>query len=237
MGKDVENLGESVQDTGGTETLPNATVSPEPEVKQTSLKANDQAEYVSKKDYDELAGIVRGLQSGKDRGVNKAQQDVKNLSERFDEFEEYAKMRVDGKTAKQAQREMVLDEVVQDRIGTQVAQEPVGDQAVAPSWSEADKFLREQGIDPNDTKVLEMVRQGKSRPEDYFMLALERKTTPVTEPNPAQVMPTGTGGSIDGRNLEVVGAELNAAMTNPKGIDLDLVRKLEVEHLALVPKQ
>jgi hypothetical protein len=216
---------------------PSTPVSPEPGVSQTSLKADDQGEYVSKKDYDELSGIVRGLQSDKDRGVNKAQRDVKNLSERFDEFEEYAKMRVDGKTAKQAQREMVLDEVVQERVGTQVAQEPVGSQAVAPSWSEADKFLREQGIDPNDAKVLEMVRQGKSQPQDFFTLALERKTKPVTEPNPAQVMPTGTGGSIDGRNLEVVGAELNAAMTNSKGIDLDLVRKLEVEHLALVPKQ
>ena len=236
MGQDVENLGESVQDAGGTTTPPSAAVSPEPEVKPTSLKADDQSEYVSKKDYDELAGIVRGLQGDKDRGVNKAQQDVKNLSERFDEYEKYVAIRKD-KTAEQAQREMVLNEVVQERIGTQVEQEPVGSQTVAPSWSEADEFLREQGIDPNDAKVLEMVRQGKSQPQDYFALALERKAKPVTEPNPAQVMPTGTGGSIDGRNLEVVGAELNAAMTDPKGIDLDKVMELEAEHLALVPKK
>ena len=233
----VDNLGESVQDAGGTEALPSAAVSPEPEVQPTSLEAKDQAEFVSKKDYDELAGIVRGLQGDKDRGVNKALEGVKDLSKQFTEFEKYAKLKAEGKTAEQAQREMVLDQVVQKELGTQVAQEPVGSSAVEPSWSDADEFLRKQGIDPNDTKVLEMVRQGKSRPQDFFDLVIERKSTPVQAPNPAQVMPTGTGGSIDGRNLEVVGKELNAARTNPKGIDLDLVRKLEVEHLALVPKQ
>ena len=146
-------------------------------------------------------------------------------------------MKAEGKTAEQAQREMVLDELIKDKLGTQVAQEPVGSRAVEPGWFDADKFLREQGIDPNSAEALELIRNDKTNVMDYFNLALGRKTAPVVEPNPAQVMPAGTGGSIDGRNLEVVGAELNAAMTDPKGIDLDLVRKLEKEHLTLVPRK
>jgi len=232
----VENLGESVQDAGGTEAPPSAAVSPEPEVQQTSLEADGTLEAALKR-IDELEGMYRGLQSDKDRGTNKALKGVEDLSERFAEFEKYAKMRTDGKTEEQARREFVLDEVVQERLGTQVAQKGVGSPPVEPGWSEADRFLKEQGIDPNSAEVIEMVRQGKSRPEDYFAFALARKTKPVQPPNVAQVMPSGSGGVTTDRTLEVVTAELDAATTNPKGINLDLVKKLEAEHKALIPRK
>ena len=233
----VENLGESVQVAGGTEAPPSAEVSPEPEVQPTSLEADDKLE-AALKELDELKGVVRGLQSDKDRGTNKALKGVEEISERLDEYERYTKMRQDGKTKEQARRELVIDDIVNERLGTQVAQaEEVGTSPVEPGWSEADTFLRKYGIDPNSTEVLEMVRNGKSRPEDYFALAYDRKSGPVVEPNKAQVMPAGSRGTITDRNLEVVGAELNEAMTDPKGIDLDLVKKLEEEHLALVPRE
>ena len=232
----VENLGESVQADEGTEAPPSAAVSPEPEVQQTSLEAEDPQEAILKR-IDSLEGMYRGLQSDKDRGTSRALRGVENLAERFAEFEKYAKLRQDGKSEDEAQHAMVLDDIVQERLGAQVAQKPVGSQAVEPSWSEADSFLKKQGIDPNSAEVIEMVRQGKSRPEDYFALALERKTQPVQPPNVAQVMPSGSGGVTTDRTLEVVTAELDAAIKNPKGINLDLVRKLETEHIALIPRK
>ena len=233
---EVENLGESVQAAGGTEAPPSAEVSTEPEVKPTSLEAESPQEAVDER-INRLEAQFRSLQGDKDRGTNRALNGVDKLSARFDELEKYAKMRTDGKSAEQARREMVLDEVVQERMGTQVVQEPVGSQAVEPSGFNADEFLRGQGIDPNSAEALELIRQDNTNVMDYFILALGQKTKPVQAPNVAQVMPAGSGTGIDGRTLEVVGEELNAAMTNEKGIDLDLVAKLEKEHLALVPKQ
>jgi hypothetical protein len=214
VGKDVENLGESVQVAGGDVVQPSTTVSPEPEVQQTSLKADDQQETFEER-IARLESSYRSLQGDKDRGTNKALRGVEDLNERFAEYEKYAKLRTDGKNKDEAQRAMVLDDIVQERMGTQVAQEPVGSQAVVPSWAEADVFLREQGIDPNDAKVLEMVREGNSRPEDYFALALERKTSPVTEPNAAQKMPTGTGGVMGAPNVEELTARLKELQKQP----------------------
>ena len=159
--------------------------------------------------------MYRGLQSDKDRGTNKALRGVEDLTERFAEFEKYAKMRTDGKSKDEAQQAMVLDEIVQERLGTQVAQKPVGSQAVEPSWSEADSFLKEQGIDPNSAEVIEMVRQGKSRPEDYFAFALKEKTKPVQPPNVAQVMPAGTGGTISEPDKAALTAKLRELQKEP----------------------
>ena len=210
----VDNLGESVPAVGGTEALPSAAVSPAPEDQQTSLEAEDQLE-AALKDIDELKGVVRGLQGDKDRGTNKALRGVEDLTERFAEFEKYAKMRTDGKSKDEAQQAMVLDEIVQERIGTQVAQKPVGSQAVEPSWSEADSFLKEHGIDPNSAEALELIRDGKTSVKDYFNFALKEKTKPVQPANAAQVMPVGTGGTISEPDKAELTARLRELQKEP----------------------
>ncbi|GAG48285.1 unnamed protein product, partial [marine sediment metagenome] len=117
MGKDVDNLGESVQDAGGTAAPPSAAVSPGPEVQPTSLDADDKLETADER-IAQLEAQVRSLQGDKDRGVNKALEGVDQLKTRFNGFEEYAKLRMDGKTEEQAQTETVLGEFVQERLGT-----------------------------------------------------------------------------------------------------------------------
>ena len=214
MGNEVENLGESVQAAVGTATPPSAAVSAEPGVQPTSLEAEDQLE-IALKDIDELKAMFRGLQGDKDRGTNRALEGVEKLNERFNEMEVYTKMRQDGKTEDEARREMVLEEIVRERMGTQVAQEPVGSQAVEPSGFDADKFLREQGIDPNSAEALELIRNDKTTVMDYFNLALGKKTTPVTEPNPAQVMPGLPGGTVASPNVIELTAKLREYQKEP----------------------
>ena len=214
MGIDVENPGESVQVAGGTAAPPSAAVSPAPEVQPTSLEADDKLE-VALKELDELKGVVRGLQGDRDRGANKALEGVKDLSERFNGFEKYAKLIKDGKSTDEAKREMILDDVVQERLGTQVAQEPVGSQAVEPSGFNADEFLRQQEIDPNSAEALELIRTGKTGVTDYFNLALGKKTAPVTEPNVAQVMPAGTGGVVAPPDVLELTAKLQVLQKEP----------------------
>lgn len=189
----VENLGESVQDTGGTEALPSATASPEPEVQPTSLEADDKLETALKR-IEDLEGMFRGWQGDKDRGTNRALEGVEKLNERFNEYEVFSKMRQDGKTEDEARREMVLEEIVRERMGTQVVQEGAGTPTVEPSVFDADEFLRGQGLNPNDAAALELIRDGKTSETDYLRFALGKKTAPVTEPNIAQVMAAGTGG-------------------------------------------
>ena len=193
MGKDVDNLGESVQDAGGTAALPSAAVSPEPEVQPTSLEADDQEESVSER-ITRIEALVRSIQADKDRGTNKALDGVSVLEGRIAEMEVYSKMRMDGKSKEEAQRELVLEEIVRERMGSQVAQEPVGSRAVEPGGFDADEFLRGQGIDPNSAEALTLIRDDKTSITDYYNFALGKKTAPVTAPNPAQVMPVGSGG-------------------------------------------
>ena len=209
MGKDVDNLGESVQDAGGTAALPGAAVSPDPEVQPTSLDADDKLE-AAYKDIDELKGVVRGLQGDRDRGANKAQRGVDELKEQFEGYEKYAKLKADGKSKDEAQQAMVLDEIVQERLGTQVVQETAGSRAVEPSGFNADEFLRGQGIDPNSAEALTLIRDGKTSITDYYNFALSEKTTPVQAPNPAQVMPVGTGGVATSPDVTELTARLKA---------------------------
>ena len=232
---EVDNLGESVQVDGGTEAPPSAAVSPAPEVQPTSLEAEDQLE-AALKDIDELKGVVRGLQGDKDRGTNKALEGVKDLKEQFAEMEKYAKMRTDGKSADEAQREMVIAEMVDERIGTQVVQEPVGSQAVEPSGFKADEFLRGQDIDPNSAEALALIRDGKTSTMDYYNFALGLKTKPVTEPNPAQVMPAGTGGVATPPDIAEKTARLKELQKEPTK-HLEERRKLMEELAKLTPRQ
>jgi len=235
---EVENLGESVQDAGGTQVQPSTAVSPEPEVQPTSLEADDKLE-AAYKDIDELKGVVRGLQGDKDRGANRALKGVEDLNERVDEVEKYAKMLNEGKTKEHVRREMALDDLVEKSTGTtQVVQEPVGSQAVEPSGFDADGFLREQGLDPNDAGALELIRDGKTSETDYLRFALGKKDKPVQEPNPAQLMAAGAGGVAAPPDVAELTARLKALQMEPANPANLKERKQIMEELAkLTPRK
>jgi hypothetical protein len=237
VGNEVENLGESVQDAGGTTTPPSAAASPEPEVKQTSLKADDKLEAALTR-LEDLEGMFRGWQGDKDRGTNRALEGVEKLNERFNEYEVFSKMRQDGKTEDEARREMVLEEIVRERMGTQVEQEPVGSQAVETSGFNADEFLRGQDIDPNSAEALTLIRDGKTGIMDYYNFALSEKTTPAVTPNPAQVMPVGTGGVLATPDVLELTARLQALQMEPATAANLKERKQISEELAkLTPRK
>lgn len=235
MGQDVENLGESVQDTGGKDVQPSTPTSPEPEVKPTSLKADDQLETAEER-ITRLEAYVRSLQGDKDRGVNKALEGVDQLTVRVDEVEKYAKMLNEGKTKEQVRREMALDDMVDERIGTQVVQEPVGSQAVEPSGFDADKFLREQGIDPNSAEAIKLIRDGGTTTMDYYNFALGQKTTPVLEPNVGQIMPVGTGGVVGEPDVVELTARLRELQKEPSK-HLEERKKIMKELKKLTPQK
>jgi len=210
----VDNPGESVQVAGGTAGQPNPEVSPEQEVQPTSLEADDKLETADER-LTRLEALVRSIQGDKDRGTNKALETVNLLDKRIAEMEVYSKMRMDGKSKEEAQRELVLEEIVRERMGAQVTQEGVGSSTVEPSVFDADGFLQGQGLDPNDAGVLDLIREGKTSETDYLRFALEKKSKPVAEPNAAQLMAGGTGTLVSEPKEEELVARLLVLQQEP----------------------
>jgi len=230
--EEVANLGESDPEVGG------AKVQPEPEVSPTkgaqhSLDAENLVEAL--KTNPEFKGLVESyFQPWKDKRLDKHEKRLDNFESQLAEFEALKK---EGWTEAQAKRLMKLGQQALDEPEPVSPQPSPGKTNVVTSGFDADSFLRGQGIDPNSTEAVELIRKN-SKPEDYFNFVIAQKTgTAQRTPTPAASMPDGVGASAPARDMNVVAAELNAVMTNPKGVDFDKVNKLEGELRTLVPRK
>jgi len=230
-----KDLGESVP-SGGTDVEPQQNVSSANEVSQASPQSEVTLETVLEK-LEAQDKQLRALQGDKDRGVNKALQQVENLSERFAELEPYVQARLKGKTAEDAQREYILEEMVKERMGNkaQVVQDTPGKPTPAPGAEDLDDYFKEFDIDPNGPEAIKFVRAGKFDPASRTKFVLDHSRKQTSTPSPAASMPEGTGASVGARTLDEVNAELQAAMTSPMGLDFDKIKRLEEEHRKLIP--
>jgi len=230
--EEVANLGESVPEGGGAETTPKSNVSPVTEV-QHSLDAENLVEAL--KTNPEFKSYVESLfQPWKDKRLDKHEKRLDSFESQLAEFEALKK---EGWTEAQAKRLMKLGQQALDEPEPVSPQPSPGKTNVVTSGFDADSFLRGQGIDPNSTEAVELIRKNP-KPEDYFNFVIAQKTRPAQKtPSPAASMPDGVGASAPARSYEVVAAEIDAVSRNPNGIDFAKMKSLESEMRNLVPKR
>lgn len=188
----------------------------------------------------ELTGMMRALQSGKDKGVARVSKDVKDLS---DQLETYYQRREAGQSHEQALREEALDEIVAERRGTP------GDTSVPPKEEPAAQttvavddylsaILKATGLTSNDPDVVEILRDSDpiKRLNAIGALAETRKQAQTTPGSAAAVLPSGAGGAVESETLESVTEELRVERAKPIK-DFKKIGELGKKHLELLPKQ
>jgi hypothetical protein len=221
--EEVANLGETTPKEGGTE------VEPQPKVSSAEEKDSPSAENLVEalKANPEFKSLVESyFQPWKDRRLDKHEKRLDGFESQLAEFEALKK---EGWTDAQAKRLMKLGQNAIEEEPSEPAQSPdsPGTTEVVASEFDADSFYREQGLDPNLPEIVEMIRKGAT-PNEHFSYAWKVKSRPEQPPNPAQVMPTGTG-ETSGRSRDEVLAEIQKESTNPKGVNFAKMKELETE--------
>ena len=229
MSKDV---GESVP-SGGTEVQPEQKVSPTTEVQPTSPDAGVSIEDLWKR-VEAQDAQLRALQGDKDRGVNRALQEVESLSERLRDLEPYVQARIKGKNPEDAENEFILNQMINERKGVQpAAKANPGKVEPKPVDANLDDYFAQFGIDPNEPDTVEFIRAGKFDEVSKTRFVLDRSKKPTVEPSAAGSLPDGMGATMGTRTLEVVEAELNAMLNSPVR-DFGKQKELEEEHRKLL---
>jgi hypothetical protein len=225
---------------GGGQETPSLDTSPK-DAEQGSPGGESQVEALSQQ-VIELTGMVRALQSDKDKGVARVSKEVKDLSE---QLESYYERREAGLSHEQALREEVIDEIVAERRGlsddTSVL--PKEEPAVRPEATIDDyllPLLNISGLKDNDPDVIEILR--KERDPGKRVIAIgelteKRKQAQETEPNPAAVLAAGGGEAVEGETLESVTKELNDLQMLPATpATRARIKELGKKHKELLPK-
>lgn len=176
-----EDLLDEVSGAATQETLPKTEPqsSPETVTLETVLK-----------ELGELKSQIRGVQSATDKTKAEAKREIKGLTEQIARYEEYRKRL----SPEQAVREMEIDDILAERKRVPesgITSAP--DAKPVKETSAPDVDPQVFGLDPNDTAVVEMMREGKANLQSLYELSVSRKT----KPNPAAVQPTATGASVD----------------------------------------
>lgn len=229
--EEVANLGETTPEGGGTGVQPKTDVSP---AKEQDSPSAESLVATLRENPEFTSWIDSRFQSWKDKRLDKHETELGDMKSELAGYrklkEEIEAIKSKGFTEEQA--EFLIE---QRESGKPVPQKTSpGTTDSGASDFNVDSLYKSQGLDPNAPDVLELVRKGADLLQHVSHITAV-KSKPVQPPNPAQVMPTGTG-TTDGRSLEVVTAELNEAISDSRGINFDRVRKLEEEHKALLRK-
>ena len=214
-----ETTTDVVPTEGGEQIAPQSDASPEG-TEQGSPSEGSTIEVLSQQVID-LTGLVRALQSDKDRGVAKVQTQVDGLSEKL---ESYHRRREQGLTETEAQRAEVLDQIVSERIAPTPDRLTVSQDSVpaeqAPVTVEAylSPILRLTGLDANDPEIIELLRTERDAAKRITAigeLAEARNEAPKTQPNPAAQLAGGGGQAVEEGTLESVTEELKEVLAMP----------------------
>ena len=201
--EEVTNQGESSH-SGGEQGSPNPDASQETDVQPTSFDAK--AVVTALQDNPEfLSMLERQTQSVKDRRFNKLEGQMGNFEEQLATYEDYRK---GGKTPEEARREMKIDRLIADETVPVEPQQQPGTQPVAPSAPELDEFFKEFGVDPSGPEATQLIRDGKTDFVSLARFAVQRDKSQSEPPNPAQVMPVGTGSTASGKSADEIRDEL-----------------------------
>lgn len=171
--------------SNGTPIPPNSGTDPE-QVTQSKVNLEQLQSSVER-----LTGLVRSLQSEKDKGVSQVKKDVSEIQ---DALARYDKLRVKGMDAEEAIAEIVNGATIQDQLKTLT--ETVNRLAAGsgtgtplPGSSDVTQVFAKVGLDPNDPDVLIAASELKGKSPEAIELAAyrlrDRKAT-QPEPTPAQ---------------------------------------------------
>lgn len=154
-----------------------------------------------------LEGTMKSLQSGKDRGINKATKIAKKAQSRTEELsEEIGKMQrylEEYGSIEQAARALAIDELLLEPaqgITTSEVSPEVGsaDQEPETEVSVDEELLTYMGIDPHDPGYVKRIQEGEDPLEAAKAIAREKAGVGTQEAQTeitttAGVMPTGGG--------------------------------------------
>ena len=187
----------------------------------------------------ELQGQVRALQSDKDRGVHEVKSQIKDLMK---QFEWVKKAEARGLSPEEIEEQLELKALLAERRRGASPDSSSDDAAGSRAQTanvDAKAILTGLGLEANDPQVVEALR------EQDFVAQLAKLTeiaaTKKTQankpsPNPAAIMPTSGGISVQGEDLDTNTAELEKALRQPSP-DMKKVRELSAKQQALLPKK
>jgi hypothetical protein len=225
---------ENVAQSGGTGGTPTQSNSPA----GTPTSFDVDALVGAFKANPAFASLVKDLalpvaQSTKDRRIAKQEQRLDDFEQQLARFNE---LKAEGWNDAQAQRLMKLEAS---------EPQPEGQNQAAPASSPGSgqqapgvntDLLSVLGLQINDPDVVETIRQGKLSDSDFISLAIGRKSRQV-QPNPALVVPTGTGLQASGQDeLETITAQLAEAMRNPTA-NFARIQELRQKSAALLTRK
>jgi hypothetical protein len=203
---------------GGVPETPTPEISPET-AQTPSPVGGDALEPVLKR-LEGLEGMVRSLQSGKDKGIAKQADEIKGLKDQVSRVLELVKEGKSQEAAIQiAEREARIDELLAERYGPNqpASAPPVAQAATQPVANELTQVLLTQlGLDPNSADVVAVLRETAdplTQVTRFTQLAQKAKQAPPA--NPAAVQVTGSGISAAVDDLESIDRQLAAMRQQP----------------------
>lgn len=185
-----------------------------------------------------LEGQVRALQSDKDKGIAKVGKQVNDLAEQMEKYESY---RERGLKPEQAVREMQIDALLagqRDEGSTEFLPKEEG--GTEPKVASADQkaILQRLGLQPNDPKVLEVLREKDNPIEQvasFAALALEKAKTQQAPTNEAQVMPSASGATST-ETIDSLTEELNELMRESPGKHMKRITEIRAKLKEQLPR-
>jgi len=165
-------------------------------------------------------GEIRALKSGKDKAVGRLEDAVSPLLEKLGKY-----LDVDQEKVADAQRRMLLDDLVAERYGQrQSAPATSGKVAQAPTVSvDVQGIASKYGLDPNDAAVASALAEYPTDPKELeirlanIALGKARQTLPTAAQSPAPaVKPPAPAGEEELRTKYV--EEMLAHQGDPRAI-------------------
>jgi hypothetical protein len=186
------------------------------------------------------AEVERRTQSIKDKRIAKQESRISSLE---DTLAELKALQSEGMSEKQAIQYMKMQELLANQ-GTGAREEAPPAQELAAQTPVAvgdylSPLLRLVGIEANDADVIDIVRKERDPAKQMSAVALlaeNRKRISQIPPNPAAVLPTGSGQAVEGESLESVTAQLNAELAKPIQ-DKNKIRDLGKRQKQLIPRR
>ena len=187
-----------------------------------------------------LEGYVGALQSDKDKGIAKVAKEQQKLSEQFEKYEEWRKA---GKSPKEAERETLVDQLLENY---QAPSEPVEvpqqtPKATVASTDILSPFLDAVGLEASDPDVIEVLRKQSDlnmQIAELTKISEARKQAPPPPASPGAAMSTGGGVAVEGETIDSVRAELEAEMKKPATpAQRARVKELSEKHKEMLPKK
>jgi hypothetical protein len=168
-----------------------------------------------------LKGEVNALKSGKDKAVSRLMKPLEEIAKRLG---------VDEETVQKAQREMVLDELVAQRIGNSQPQGGTGTTPEPTAQVDVQSIAKQYGLDPvaDAAFMLSLVKETNPDTVELHIARKAKEKAGQPNPTPSQVPAPQGGGNNQATGDELVG-EYRQKMIAARGKP-DLLRSIKADY-------